>query len=682
MSMATNLRGRLRNTSLPYASGLLAVFEAVVNAIHAIEDATLSSDQGRITVEILRDKQSQMNFSGERKRRGPEPEAKIVGFKVTDNGIGFSSTNMNSFRTLDSEYKAKRGGRGVGRLLWLKAFKRVHIASTFVDAEGRVKYRQFVFRPDDGVTDEELCDASSSERETCVYLQGFHRRYREASRKTAPAIASSLLEHSLWYFIRKGGAPHIVIVDGDEHIELDQVYEEQMVSEATADTLRLKNIDFDLVHVKLSASAMRTHSIAFCAANRLVMQESLKGKIPGLCGSLRDGEGEEFVYECYVSSSLLDDRVRSERTGFDIEEEPLTMFAGELSQKEIRDSIIAKACEFLAKYLAEKKKLGKDRIAQFVDHKAPRYRPILARIPEDQLVVDPEISDKDLDLLLHRQLAEIENRILAEGHDIMIPEENESCSDYQSRLDAYLGAVQDLKQSDLANYVSHRKVIIDLLENVIQREHDGTYAREELIHNLIMPMRKDSVEVPSDRCNLWLIDERLAFHDYLASDKPLSSMPITDSSCGKEPDLLALHILDNPTLVSEGTQLPPASLSIVEIKRPMRNDASQGEEKDPIEQALGYLDRIRQGKVTTSRGRPIPQSDQIPGFCYVLCDLTPTILQRCRIHDAIRTSDGLGYFFYSREYRAYVEVISFDRLINVAKERNRAFFDKLGLPAT
>jgi hypothetical protein len=27
-----------------------------------------------------------------------------------------------------------------------------------------------------------------------------------------------------------------------------------------------------------------------------------------------------------------------------------------------------------------------------------------------------------------------------------------------------------------------------------------------------------------------------------------------------------------------------------------------------------------------------------------------------------------------------IEVISFDRLVNTAKERNQAFFDKLGLP--
>jgi hypothetical protein len=52
------------------------------------------------------------------------------------------------------------------------------------------------------------------------------------------------------------------------------------------------------------------------------------------------------------------------------------------------------------------------------------------------------------------------------------------------------------------------------------------------------------------------------------------------------------------------------------------------------------------------------------------------------VHDATRTSDGLGYFFYHKSYKAYVEIISFDRLVNAAKERNRAFFDKLGLPTT
>lgn len=117
-----------------------------------------------------------------------------------------------------------------------------------------------------------------------------------------------------------------------------------------------------------------------------------------------------------------------------------------------------------------------------------------------------------------------------------------------------------------------------------------------------------------DSCNLWLVDERLAFHDYLASDKTLMSMPITGSKDTKEPDLCALNVYDNPILVSEGTKLPLASIVVVEIKRPMRKDASPGEEDDPVEQSIGYLNRIRRGQVQTSQGRPIPESGKYSRF--------------------------------------------------------------------
>lgn len=682
MSIETNLQGRLRNTSLPPSNRMLPVYEAVSNAIHAIEDANIPLQQGRITVRINRDTQSTLSFDQTSKRPGPDAKGDIVGFTITDNGVGFNNANMESFLTLDSEYKASRGGRGVGRLLWLKAFDRATIESVYeADGNGRRK-RTFTFDAKQGVSEPTITNAKDEPRCTHIRLTGFARRFREPSPKTARVIGKNLFEHCLWYFVRPGGAPTIEIVDDDETIALDDVYDEHMVAGATTESIDLKGATFDLIHIKLSASSARGHSIAFCAANRLVTQESLKGRIPGLYGTLRD-DATSFVYECYVSSPLLDERVRSERTSFDIEEEPLEMFAStELSQKEIREAVIARAAVFLADYLEEKRRLGKERVTNFVARRAPRYRPILARIPDDQLVVDPAISDKDLDLVLHKHLADIESKMLSDGHDVMHPQPHESFPDYRARLDEYLKTAADIKRSDLANYVSHRRVIIDLLEAAIRRQADGNYAREDLIHTLIMPMRKDSNATHFETCNLWLIDERLAFHDFLASDRPLGSLPITGATDGTEPDIVALNVFDNPMLVSEGPHLPPAALIVVELKRPMRNDAGQGEEKDPIEQALGYLDRIRQGRVQTANGRLIPGSEHIPGFCYVLCDLTSSVVQRCKMHDAIRTSDGLGYFFYNKTYGAYVEVISFDRLVNAAKERNKAFFDKLGLPTT
>jgi len=195
-------------------------------------------------------------------------------------------------------------------------------------------------------------------------------------------------------------------------------------------------------------------------------------------------------------------------------------------------------------------------------------------------------------------------------------------------------------------------------------------------------MRKDSNDMLQDSYNLWLVDERLAFHNYLASDTTLNAMPITGSDSNKEPDLCALNVCDNPILVSEKQTLPLASITVIEIKRPMRNDAKSGNEKDPIEQTLVYLNRIREGQVTTANGRPIPNSEDIPGYCYVICDLTSSIIGRCKFFDLTVSSDHMGYFGFHKEYKAYIEVISYDKLVNTAKERNRAFFDKLGLPTT
>ncbi|WP_422476171.1 hypothetical protein [Endozoicomonas sp. ALB032] len=158
-------------------------------------------------------------------------------------------------------------------------------------------------------------------------------------------------------------------------------------------------------------------------------------------------------------------------------------------------------------------------------------------------------------------------------------------------------------------------------------------------------------------------------------------MPITDDSSAKEPDLCALNINDNPILVSEKKSMPLASLTVVEIKRPMRNDASEGEDKNPIEQALGYLKRIREGKVKTTSGRPIRNSQEIPGYVYVISDLTPTMVERCELASLTETYDGMGFFGYNKPRNAYIEVVSYDRLLQSAKERNRAFFDQLGLPA-
>lgn len=656
-----------------------------MNSIHAIEEAGVTTAEGEIRIEIIRKPQQNELTLDDKKKRGPEAHGDIIGFKVTDNGIGFDEENMASFLELDTDHKAALGGKGIGRLLWLKAFRKVSVQSVFVAGDHR-RVRTFQFDAQSGVTGQKDAEVSAQEaRKTVIHLDDFTKRYRESSRKTAKAIAVAVLEHCLWYFIRSGSAPEILVFDDqaeDNPIRLHDEFSHRMHAQPVPEAITIKGKAFELTHVKRTVVAITSHTLAYCAANRLVNEEKIEGKIAGLYGTLADEKGD-FLYSCYITSKVLDDLVRPERTAFEIlelAEDGET--DGHISLTDIRKAVLERAKAFLTHQLDDAIKRSQQRIEAFVANRAPRYKPIMDRLPKDGLDIDPAISDKDLDIALHAQLANLERELLADGHEILKPKDNESKIEYEKRISEYLRKAEDIKKSDLANYVAHRRVILDLFEQSIKRKPDGTYVREELIHQLIMPMRAESTDVHFDSCNLWLIDERLAFHDYLGSDKTLAAMPITGANGTKEPDLCALSVYDNPLLVNEGTKLPLAAIVVVELKCPMRNDAAAGEDKDPVEQALGYLQRIRNGEVLTKSGRPIPQNDTIPGFCYIIADLTPKLAQRCKLHhDLTETHDYMGFFGYKRNAKAYVEVISFERLVEAAKQRNRAFFDKLGLPS-
>ena len=230
--------------------------------------------------------------------------------------------------------------------------------------------------------------------------------------------------------------------------------------------------------------------------------------------------------------------------------------------------------------------------------------------------------------------------------------------------------LQSVKQSDLAAYVTHRRVVLDLLNTAIKANADGKYARESVIHNLIMPMGTTSEDLSQLRAsNLWLLNERLAFHQhYLGSDKSLSAAPITEAGGGKEPDLAALNVYDNPHAFSDTSGSAQATITIVEIKKPMLKGHKLGEDKDPIEQAIGYLRRIRDGGVLTKTGRAIPNARELPGYVYVLADLTDSMRERCEYASLHEAPDGQSFFGWNpnKNIKAYIEVIDFGGLLDAA----------------
>ena len=89
---------------------------------------------------------------------------------------------------------------------------------------------------------------------------------------------------------------------------------------------------------------------------------------------------------------------------------------------------------------------------------------------------------------------------------------------------------------------------------------------------------------------------------------------------------------------------------------------------------------MRAGAKLDANGRPIAvAAPDIPTTCYVVCDLTPKLRKVLKDRDATIMPDGQGFYGYSRNYKAYYEVLDYGKVLRDAQRRNSTLFDKLKL---
>lgn len=682
--VASNLEGRLRNTHLSKSDALVPLFEAVVNAIQSLEDTPATQDfEPTITIKIVRVPQGKIPEVEE--KSGRPLQEKIIGFEIVDNGVGFTETNYASFSMLDSILKEAKGGKGIGRLTWLKAFDHVEITSVFEseskDGNHNLQKRTFKCDGKQWVHDEKTVPVENGEvRQTKIVLYGLKAFYGDCIPKTGNTIAEKILEHCLWYYLRDVPPPRIILHDGDQTIDFDNTFEIRRTTTTKSESINIGEVPFQLSHIKLTTGQKNAPVAGLCANGRLVREVSLIGKVPSLFGPLKSGDGE-FTYVCYVSSPILDDNVTNERTGFVLPEKSEKQgVLGGITIEGIIDAVAVQAANYLNSELAIVKQESTRRVKDYVNKVAPRYRPLIDRFPEICEKINPNIKDADLDVQLHKELAAFENKVIQEGHKILEANEDEPFEGYSQRVDDYLQGVSAMKKSDLANYVTHRKVVLQFLRKCLKKKIDGSYFDEDSIHKLIMPMIATGDGLSLQDANLWIIDERLAFYDYIASDKPIRTMPGDQSGSRLEPDIVRFSSFDKAVMVSDGAARPTA-ITIIELKKPMRNDYTDGPRGNPIDQVLEYLGEIRNNRnICTADGRPLDGRKEIPAFCYIICDITSRLDKISANRSFNKTIDGLGYYTYNLPYNAYIEIIPYDKLLTAAEERNKAFFEKLGLP--
>lgn len=661
---SSNLRGKVRNFSLPKNRPLIPLYEAVVNSINAIEEREKKekdSFKGEILIEVVRDRTLFGEFDCDTVR----------GFQVHDNGIGFNDENMASFMEADSDYKMEFGGKGVGRFSWLKAFSSVSIESTYKDGTDYFT-RKFDFNlSKNDVEDTVILDENNKKNSTTIYLNDYLNPYDTEVPKQIETIANRIIQHCLVYLLSEK-CPEIKIYDKNDSESINKMFKDRFATDDSQREIIVGKQKFSLLNLKITdRSFVSKNKLYLCANDRLVESKDLEKQIVDLDNGIFDSEG--FWYLGILTGKYLDDNVDMNRLSFSISKESSILLPNNPGMDEIVNKASESIKDYLKDYLLEVEDKKKKRILSYTSEIAPQYRHLSLYVPDEIAALKPGLSNDQLDDALYSIKRKFENETKEECDNLIkkLDKGTISTDEYQKNFQKTIEKVSDVNRAALAEYVVHRKVILNLFKKGIEIKDDGKFNLEKYMHQLIYPMRMTSDELPYENHNLWLIDEKLSFCKFISSDKPFDN--------SNKEDRTDIMILDNPVAVAENENNGSTygSIVIFELKKPMRDDYSM--ESNPVTQLTDYAQQILDGKVKDSKHRNIRATNETQFYLYAVCDITPSLERILNIMDFTKTADRLGAYHYNSNIHAYIEVLSFDKIRNDSEKRNHVLFEKLGI---
>jgi hypothetical protein len=680
---STNLRNRVNKLFLPKTKPLLPLFEVISNAIHAINERKNYSEDKRsgiIRIRIIR------NGDDATYKKLPDNDSyPIHSFEITDNGIGLNEENYLSFQEFDSEYKLDIGGKGVGRLVCLKAFHSININSVYRNGD-QWKLRSFEYKKTkDGFENyEEKAIEPKNSTGTKITLYKYDDEYGKKVPRAIIEIAREIVSHFQLYFIKKRQPEITIMNQNGDIIDLTGLYEREFKKEVETSNFTLSSSQFE-VYITKSHNA-KSNKILYCAHERVVKDEGLSQYITDLNIGFKDSSDQStYYYQVYVVSEYLNKTVNEERTGFHfaLDDDDSELEFSEITLAKIRRESLVKIEALLSNFLTVLRTEKMQQYIPIIKQEFPNYS-IVVNYNRDKVSRLPaNLPKEELNLKLFEIESEWKLDVKKKGIEILKKKKDATTlPQYKKIYEEFMEEFNDVGKSDLARYIVHRRTIIDLLDKLIELNTQGKFEDEELIHSIFFPVREKMNTIEFEKQNLWLLDERLTFNTFLASDKQFKSIKELNSSSSDRMDLVIKKedVYDYATLYSEN-KYPFESFTIIEFKKPNRNDYKYGDEKlDPIYQVRRYIRNVIDGNAKMS-GRTIEAKINTPFYCYIIADITPTLLYILQEERFTPTPDGIGHFnFYdTANYKAYIEVVPFKKIIKDSKQRNKVLFDKLNI---
>jgi len=643
--------------------------EMIVNSIQAIESR--GEDTGEIEIIVERSGQSDLD--------GKIPS--VEGFQIKDNGIGFTDDNRDSFDTLYSDYKISQGGKGFGRFTSLRYFENLHVESIYTEGVQLRKRTFSMGKSNDIIVNENVVDIDEGIIETKITLASV--KAGKFPDKKLPTIAKVLVEKLLPYFISKDySCPRISIKDkdGTDSIVLNDFVTNELSGLITEMKLSdgcfpLKgadeNHDFRVQIFKFYSPKSQRSKISLVAHKREATDTPIHNYVPEFIDEFYDknSQGDDiheknYIVKAYVFSEYLDKHVLLERSGFDFQKENDLLFG--ISQRDIEGAASQIARKAIGEDITARQDKKIERVQTYIEEEAPWHRGIIGGVDLSSMPYKPtnEEIESRLQKEKYKQEVSTKRRVqnLLENADIDTLKEN---------VTEIVSQISETSKNDLIHYIALRRDVLTLFEKNLELDPEGKYSSEGTVHDIIFPRRKDGENTLFEEHNLWIIDERLNFTNYVSSDLPLNG------GKSERPDLIAY----DKRVLFRGENEPSNPVTIFEFKKPQRDDfVNPSSKEDPVQQIIRYVNSIKEGDYKTPKGKKILVADNTPFYGYVVCDLTSKVEKWLETEkDFKRMPDGLGWFRWHGNINLYMEVISWDKILKDANMRNMIFFKKLGI---
>ena len=641
------------------------IIEAIVNSIQSI--VLKKIENGKIEIILHREKVLEIDNS--------IPSVKTI--EIRDNGIGFTQENRDSFDTFYSEYKKSIGGKGFGRFMYVKYFNNVYVNSVFKDSGETLNSRYFRFgREYEIIVDEKIELSKAVDTYSSVTLENI--KSGQNFDKQIETIARRILDKILIYFINDTFTPPTIILkeaEGNHSIVLNDFLTEineiklwKSKDFILEDDMQQK-YDFVAKVFKIYYPGNQKSKVSLAGHNREVTDTPLHKYIPEFEDEFFEEDENKvkrnYIIKTFILGDYLDNNVSLERETFDFPKDTKDMYFpfGQADLERKASEISKEAFGEDVQVRVQKKS---EQIRNYVNELAPWHKPYLNEL--DMSSIPYHLKDENIELALQEVKFRKEQKTRAELKILLADPE----VSHNGQMAEAISKISEIGKSDLAHYVFNRKIVLDAFRQLLKRKEDGKGELEKDIHNLIFPMGKTSENCDYQEHNLWLLDERLIFSEYVASDKKIS----TKKDALGEPDLV---VFDKKQSFRSGDNNYSNPLTIFEFKRPKR-DAYKTDD-DPIMQIGKYVKDIRAGKYEMPEGlEKIKVNDFTPVYAYVICDLTSKIREFAEeLHSLTKSPDDEGYFGFLRGYNMYIEVISFKKMMDDATLRNKIFFKKLHL---